>query len=73
MYNLPKEEMNKITPIYEGWNETLIWSCLQGYMGRAWTNDITNPQSAQIITADFCFFAGVPDAALVRNFPEDFP
>jgi GNAT superfamily N-acetyltransferase len=73
MYCINKEDMYKIAPIFDGWNETLIWSCLQGYMGKAWANDIQNPQSAQIIAGDFCFFAGVPNVELVKNIPDDFP
>ncbi len=72
MYHLEKGEMHKISPLFNGWNETLLWSCLQGYMGNAWTDDIRNPKSAQIITADFCFFAGVPNLELVKNIPEYF-
>lgn len=72
MYHLKKEEMNKIASLFDGCNDTLVLSCLQGYMGRAWTDNIDNPKSAQIITADFCFFSGEPNAVLVRNIPKDF-
>lgn len=72
MYCLKKEEMARIAPIFNGWDETLLWSCLQGYMGNAWTDDICNPKSAQIITGDFCFFAGAPNLELVKNIPESF-
>lgn len=72
MYCLKKEDMYRITPIFEGWNETLLWSCLQGYMGNAWTDAIQNPKSAQIITGDFCFFAGAPNIKLVKNIPQYF-
>ncbi|MDP4092327.1 MAG: GNAT family N-acetyltransferase [Bacillota bacterium] len=70
---LNKEDMYKIVPLFNGWDKTMIWSCLQGYMGNAWVNDLKNPVSAQIITGDFCFFAGVPDMELVNNIPESFP
>jgi GNAT superfamily N-acetyltransferase len=64
--------MNCIAQLFEGWEETLIWSCLQGYMGNAWADNSENPQSAQIITGDFCFFAGIPNIELVRNIPDSF-
>ena len=73
MYSLKKEDMYKIAPIFDGWNETPLWSCLQGYMGNAWVDDIRNPKSAQIITGDLCFFAGAPNIELVKNIPEYFP
>jgi GNAT superfamily N-acetyltransferase len=41
-------------------------------MGNAWTDDIQNPKSAQIITGDCCFFAGIPNIELVKNIPEYF-
>ena len=73
MYKLNKQEMPKIAPLFDGWNETLIWSCLQGCMGNAWVDNIENPKSAQIVIADFCFFAGIPDVELVKNIPTDYP
>ncbi len=69
MYQLDKKDMNNISRLFQGWEETLIWSCLQGYMGNAWADRNENPQSAQIIIGDFCFFAGVPDLELVQNIP----
>ncbi|TYQ15696.1 UNVERIFIED_CONTAM: GNAT acetyltransferase-like protein [Acetivibrio alkalicellulosi] len=73
MYYLEKEERHRIKTIFDSWKDTLIWSCLQGYMGNAWVDDIHNPKSAQIITADFCFFSGVPNLELVKNIPEFYP
>lgn len=73
MYQLSKEEMYRIESFFQGWEETMIWSCLQGYMGKAWTDDPVNPISVQIITGDFCFFAGEPREELVRNIPKNHP
>lgn len=73
MNKLQTEEMNKISPLFEGWEETLLWSCLQGYMGNAWADQPDSPKAAQIIVGDFCFFAGEPTLELVQNIPEDFP
>jgi GNAT superfamily N-acetyltransferase len=73
MYIVNKEYMHKISILFQGWEETLLWSCLQGYMGNAWTDNLQNPTSAQIITGDFCFFAGDPNAELVHNIPSDYP
>ncbi len=55
--------------LFDNWEETMIWSCLQGHMGEAWADDRENPKSAQIINGDFCFFAGEPDRELVLNIP----
>lgn len=58
--------------LFEGWQETLIWSCLQGCMGRAYADSVSNPKSAQIVIADFCFFAGEANNELMRNKPDDY-
>lgn len=41
-------------------------------MGQAWADDARYPTSAQIIIGDLCFFAGVPNMALVTNIPAWF-
>jgi len=65
------KDIEKINVFFAGWNETLIWSCLQGYMGTAWVDNAVNPKSAQIVIADFCFFAGEINEELVRNKPRE--
>ena len=72
MYKLTYGDMAKIQPLFDGWDETLIWACLQGHMGSAWADSPENPKSAQIILGDFCYFAGEPNADLIRNIPSDF-
>lgn len=57
----------RIAPLFEGWQEALIWSCLQGCMGAAAADDPVHPRSARITVGDFCFFAGEPDAALIAG------
>ena len=64
-------DMSEIAPLFDGWNETMIWSCLQGYHGRAWADDEKPPRSAQIVVGDFCVFAGVPCAELAAHIPPD--
>lgn len=51
--------MNK-TPqqIFQNWDETLIWSCLQGIMGELHTN--TTQDAAMAVLGDFVFFRGKP-------------
>lgn len=55
---LKKEERQKIGRLFEGWEETMIWSYFQGYMGEAWTDEFGIPQMAGILVGDFCFLAG---------------
>ena len=45
----------------------MILSCLQGHMGQVRTRGGHPPESALCAIGDFCFFAGRPDPALVRQ------
>lgn len=64
------ENMKSVEHIFVGWEETLIWSCLQKIMGEIYVDNQDNPRSAMAIIGDFCFFAGEPDKELVLYKPE---
>ncbi len=59
--------LNKIAPFFDGWNETLIWSVLQGHMGYALADCDESPSAAQIVLGDFCFFAGCPSVSFTAK------
>ena len=59
---------NQLKEIFKNWNETLIWSCLQGIMGEIHTNK--SGDAAMAILGDFVFYAGNPSEELVRFKPE---
>ncbi|MFT3983058.1 MAG: GNAT family N-acetyltransferase [Lachnospiraceae bacterium] len=63
------KEKETIVPLLAGWQETFIWSCLQNCMGEAYTDNLKNPQSAEIMLGDFCFFAGNVNHELMCNKP----
>ncbi|MFG6383015.1 MAG: GNAT family N-acetyltransferase [Lachnospiraceae bacterium] len=67
IFKLSPSMVHKIEPLFEGWEESLIWSCLQGYMGEAWVDSEDNPKSARIVLADFCYFAGEANQRLVTE------
>lgn len=71
MYQLKKEEMGKIVPLMAKIKDSLIISCIQGYVGRAWINNLEYPTAARVISGDFCFLGGTPDEELVRNIPQE--
>ena len=60
-----KENIEKI---FENWNETIIWSCLQGIMGEIHTN--LSEDAAMAILGDFAFYAGYPNEELIRFKPK---
>ncbi|MDO5112317.1 MAG: GNAT family N-acetyltransferase [Clostridia bacterium] len=60
-------DAKKIAPFFEGWDDKVVLSYLQGHMGQSMADDEENPRAAQIWLGDFCYFAGRPDAALVQK------
>lgn len=61
-----KEHINQM---FQDWNDTLVWSCLQGVMGEIYTNPAED--AAMAMLGDFAFFSGKPDEALIRCKPEN--
>ena len=54
--------------MFENWNETLIWSCMQGIMGEVHTN--STEDAAMAILGDFAFYAGMPSEELLCFKPK---
>ncbi|WP_298035402.1 GNAT family N-acetyltransferase [uncultured Dysosmobacter sp.] len=51
-------------PLFHGWPETILWSCLQGVMGAVYGDDPSAPRSAAAVLGDFRFLAGQPSPEL---------
>ena len=66
------EDTSKVEKLFEVWEETLIYSCLQKVMGKVYVTDIDEPKSAFAFVGCFGFFAGEPNRELVINKPEGF-
>lgn len=60
----------EIEKIFAGWQETMVWSCVQGVMGHLYADSAQNPKSSMAMLGDFCFLAGVPSLELVAYKPE---
>lgn len=63
-------QKNSVARLFDGWEETMIYSCLEGAMGRVVPDGKEPPESAFAALGDFCFFAGRPDGALIRRAAE---
>ena len=64
------QQTESAAPLFEGWQETIIWSCLQKVMGHIYANAAKAPEAAMALLGDFCFLAGKPDRELVLYKPE---
>ena len=67
---LELKQTEKAEGLFEGWEETLIWSCMQGVMGKIYADSLENPASAMAVLGDFCFLAGKPDKEMVQYGPK---
>lgn len=64
-------DKHSIANLFHGWQESLITSCLQDCMGKAYCDDVHHPQSAMIVVDVFCFFAGKVNDELVQTAYQD--
>lgn len=62
-------DTNNVSSLFDKWDETLIWSCLQGMMGKIYADDLYAPTAAMAMIGDFAFFAGKPGIELVSYKP----
>ena len=65
-------DRSKAAYLFEGWEETLIYSCLQNVMGKIFVTDPDEPVSACAYVGCFGFVAGEPNRELLENKPEGF-
>ena len=63
-------ETDKAAPLFAGWEDTAILSCLERIMGKIYVTDPESPRSAMAFIGCYAFYAGEPDAELVLNKPE---
>ena len=66
------EDTSKVKELYDGWQETLIFSCMQNVMGKIYVTDLEQPKSAFAFVGCFGFYAGEPNRELVFNKPDGF-
>ena len=65
-----RETLRSAAPLFAGWQETLIWSALEGCMGAVYElSGLEKPGAALCACADFLFLAGT-DCAEARSLLE---
>jgi len=68
-----KDKLNNIAPLFDGWEEVSILSCLQGHNGQAWADDEDAPTVAKIVFMDFCYVAGDASSPQARELLRQIP
>ena len=72
MVHVDKSEMNKIAHMFDGIQDSMVIACLQGYNGDAYVKSWENPQAALIVSAEYSFFGGDPEAEDADYLVEHF-
>ena len=73
MIELVKEQMQYINDFYLHCKDSTVLSCLQGYMGRAWVDQLPSPTVCRIVQGDFCFPAGNANSLEADKILSEFP
>ena len=56
-----------LMPLFGPWEETMLYSCFQGVMGKLYADSSLAPRWALAELGDFAFLAGVPCEEAVRH------
>ena len=59
-----------VAPLFADWEESVIWSCLQGVMGDIYADDLEHPTCAMAILGDFAYYVGKPSGELIHFKPD---
>lgn len=74
IYKMDKALRKKLIPIFEGMNDTIILSCLQGHMGEVYVDNIDTPTAAVLIVGSFVIVSGDINSGgsdeLLLNIPQ---
>ena len=60
IYEADVNVREKLLPLFNNMDSTIVLSYLHGHMGTAWVDDLENPTVAQITVGIFVFYAGTP-------------
>lgn len=60
------KEPHRAELLFAGWEETMLYSCLQGVMGNIYVTDPEHPRAACAVLGDFAFLTGEPERELLR-------
>lgn len=65
VYELENTEL--VSDLFCGWEETLIYSCMQKVMGKIYVVDMEKPKSTKAVVGCFVFLAGEPCEELILH------
>ena len=54
------KETGRASALFAGWQDSVIWSAVQGVMGKIYVDSLKKPESGAVMLGDFCFLSGRP-------------
>ena len=54
------KETGRASALFAGWQDSVVWSALQGVMGKIYVDSLEKPESGVVMLGDFCFLSGKP-------------
>ena len=62
------KETGRATALFAGWQDSVVWSALQGVMGKIYVDSLEKPESGVVMLGDFCFLSGNQNQRSFRSF-----
>ena len=60
-------ETGRASALFAGWQDSVVWSALQGVMGKIYVDSLEKPESGVVILGDFCFLSGKPKSEIISG------
>ena len=61
------KETGRATALFAGWQDSVVWSALQGVMGKIYVDSLEKPESGVVMLGDFCFLSGKPKSEIISG------
>ena len=60
-------ETGRASALFAGWRDSVVWSALQGVMGKIYVDSLEKPESGVVMLGDFCFLSGKPKSEIISG------
>jgi len=60
-------ETGRASDLFAGWRDSVVWSALQGVMGKIYVDSLEKPKSGVAMLGDFCFLSGKPESEVISG------
>ena len=60
-------ETGRASALFAGWQDSVVWSALQGVMGKIYVDSLEKLESGVAMLGDFCFLSGKPESEVISG------